>query len=272
MRPEIITEFFDLPRPRVIAHRGASGDYPENTLAAFTAARDAGSLYIELDVRLTRDGVVVVAHDDGLARVGNSSRSISEMTVTELAQVDAGYNFAPTSSPDGAFPFRGRGIHVPALQEVFAACPTQRFIVEIKQSSPSLVEPLLAVIDRAAMRRRVLVACEHQAPIDEFRRAAPDIPTNFPTEEVAAFLMSMPPGAPQFTPRGDALQIPPEHLGWKIVTPEIVAAAHRMGLELHIWTVNEPAAMRSLLALGVDGIITDFPARLFKLLAGSPAL
>src|SRR5579871_6363196 len=204
MRPEIITEFFDLPRPRVIAHRGASGDYPENTLVAFTAARDAGSPYIELDVRLTRDDVVVVAHDDGLARIGNSDGLISEMTLAELAQVDAGYRFAPASSPDGAFPFRGRAIRVPALQEVFATCPAQRFVVEIKQSSRSLVEPLLAVIDRAAMRRRVLVACEHQAPIEEFRRAAPDIPTNFPTEEVAALLMSMPPGAPQFTPRGDA--------------------------------------------------------------------
>ena len=175
-------------------------------------------------------------------------------------------------SPEGAFPFRGLRHSVPALQEVFAACPAQRFVVEIKQSSPSLVEPLLAVIDRSAMRRRVLVACEHQAPIDEFRCAAPDIPTNFPTEEVAAFLMSMPPGAPQFIPRGDALQIPPEHMGWKMVTPEIVAAAHRMGLELHIWTVNEPVEMRSLLALGVDGIVTDFPARLINLLAASPAL
>jgi glycerophosphoryl diester phosphodiesterase len=272
MRPEIITEFFDLPRPRVIAHRGASGDHPENTLAAFTATRDAGSPYIELDVRLTRDGVVVVAHDDGFGRVGNSNGLISEMTLAELAQVDAGYNFAPASSPDGAFPFRARGIRVPALQEVFDACPAQRFVVEIKQSSPSLVEPLLAVIDRSAMRRRVLVACEHKAPIDEFRHAAPDIPTNFPTEEVAAFLMSMPPGAPPFIPRGDALQIPPEHLGWKMVTPEIVGAAHRMGLELHIWTINEPAEMRSLLALGVDGIVTDFPARLLKLLAASPAL
>lgn len=266
MRPQIITRFFDPPRPRVIAHRGASGDFPENTLPAFAAARDAGAPYIELDVHLTRDGHVVVAHDESLERVGNVPALVREVTLAELARVDAGHNFAPSSSPPGEFPFRGRGLRVPALAEVFAACPRQRFIVEIKQDVPSLVEVLIRVIDRCDMRRQVLVASEHQAPIDEFRAAAPDIPTNLPSAEVAAFVMSLPPGAPPFTPRGEALQIPPMHESWKLATPEIVGAAHRLGLEVHFWTVNEEAAMREMMALGVDGIITDFPARLLSLL------
>jgi glycerophosphoryl diester phosphodiesterase len=117
------------------------------------------------------------------------------------------------------------------------------------------------------MRRRVLVASEHQAPIDEFRAAAGDIPTNFPIPEVAEFLMSLPPGAPPFAPRGEALQIPPEYESWKMVTADTVAAAHRIGVELHVWTIDEEAEMRAMLALGVDGIITNFPARLLKLLA-----
>jgi glycerophosphoryl diester phosphodiesterase len=263
VRPGIITEFFDLPRPRVIAHRGASGGYPENTLPAFIAARDLGAPYIELDVHLTCDGRVVVAHDDDLKRVGGNDGVICEMTLAELSRVDAGYNF---TTDDGGYPFRGRGIRVPELAEVFAACPEQRVIVEIKQSNPSLVERLIAVIDQAGMRRRVLVACEHQAPIDEFRFAAPDIPTNFPTNEVAALLMSLPPGAPPFVPRGDAMQIPPAHQGWQMVTPETVAATHRMGVEMHVWTVNKETEMRTLLAMGVDGIITDFPGRLLNLL------
>jgi len=265
MRSQIITEFFDPPRPRVMAHRGASGDYPENTLPAFVAARDAGAPYIELDIHMTQDGSVVVAHDDDLQRVGNNEGVISEMTLAELSGVDVAYNFTPATSA-GEFPFRGQGIRVPELEEVFAACPEQRFVVEIKQHRPSLITALIGVIDRMGMRRRVLVACEHQAPIEEFREAAPDIPTNFPTSEVAAFLMSLPPGAPPYIPRGEALQIPPEHQGWKMATPETVAAAHRMGVEMHIWTVNEEAEMRVLLAMGVDGIITDFPARLIRLL------
>jgi glycerophosphoryl diester phosphodiesterase len=260
-------QFFDLPRPRVIAHRGASADYPENTLPAFAAARAVGAPYFELDIHMTRDGHIVVAHDDNLERVGAAHGMIREMTLAQLSRVDAAYNFTPPSGSGEAFPYRGRGIHVPELAEVFAACPDQRFIVEIKQTSPSLVDALIGVIDRARMRRRVLVASEHQAPIDEFRAAAPDIPTNFPTAEVAAFLMSLPGGAPPFVPRGAALQIPPEHESWKIVTPESVAASHRIGVEIHVWTINEEAEMRAMLALGVDGIITDFPARLLKLLA-----
>jgi glycerophosphoryl diester phosphodiesterase len=261
------TEFFDPPPPRVFAHRGASGDYPENTLPAFAAARDVGTPYIELDVHMTGDGHVVVAHDNNLTRVAGADVFIPEMTLAELSHVDVGYNFTPSTSAAGEFPFRGRGIRVPELAEVFDACPEQRFIVEIKQTSPSLIDGLIGIIDRTGMRRRVLVASEHQAPIDEFRIAAPDIPTNFPTAEVAAFLMSLPPGAPPFAPRGEALQIPPEHESWKLVTADTVVAAHKIGVEMHVWTIDEEAKMRAMLALGVDGIITDFPARLLKLIA-----
>jgi glycerophosphoryl diester phosphodiesterase len=267
MRPRTQTEFFDLPRPRAIAHRGASGDFPENTLPAFAAARNFGTPYIELDVHVTRDGHPVVAHDEHLKRVADVDGLICEMTLADLSRVDAACNFTPPTKAAAEFPFRGRGIRVPELAEVFAACPDQRFIVEIKQTSPSLVDSLIGVIDRAGMRRRVLVASKHQAPIDEFRAAAPDIPTNFPTAEVAAFLMSLPPDAPPFAPRGMAMQIPAQHESWKLVTPETVAAAHRLGVEMHVWTINLEAEMRALLALGVDGIITNFPARLLKLLA-----
>jgi glycerophosphoryl diester phosphodiesterase len=180
MRPQIKTEFFDPPRPRVFAHRGASGDFPENTMPAFAAARDVGAPYIELDVHMTRDGHVVVAHDDDLTRVAGVTGFIHEMTLLELSRVDGAYNFTSHTRAGAEFPFRGRCIRVPQLAEVFAACPDQRFIVEIKQIAPTLIDPLIAVIDRAGMRRRVLVASEHQAPIDEFRSAASDFPTNFP--------------------------------------------------------------------------------------------
>src|ERR1700674_1892252 len=95
MRPRIKTEFLDPPRPRVIAHRGASGDYPENTLPAFAAARDLGTPYIELDVHMTRDGNIVVAHDDNLKRVGAADGVIREMTLAQLSRVDAAYNYTP---------------------------------------------------------------------------------------------------------------------------------------------------------------------------------
>jgi glycerophosphoryl diester phosphodiesterase len=275
-RSALDSDFFDLPTPRAIAHRGASGDYPENTLPAFRAAAQAGALYFELDVHMTRDGVVVVSHDAELGRTCGRDAAIRDLSLAELKRADAGWGFTTTTAAattatsagtdNGGFPFRGRGIEVPVLAEVFAAFPERRYIIEIKQSAPSLVAPLLEVIERAGMRRRVLVASEEDAPIGEIRALAPHLPTGFPYREIVAFMMALAPGADPYEPRGDALQIPPEHEGWRLVTPQSVAAAHRAGAEMHVWTVNDAAEMRAMLALGVDGIITDYPARLLALL------
>jgi len=252
------TDFFSLPRPRAMAHRGDSGAYPENTMAAFTAAHQLGVRYIELDVHMTRDGRVVVAHDPDLARTAGSDALIRELSYQQLADADAGYGF---SVADGGHPFRGKGLKVPTLSEVLSAFPEMRFVIEIKQTAP-----MLEVIERAGMRRRVLVASEHQQPLDEVRALAPEIPTNFSSREVGSFFQALVSRTAGYVPPGDALQIPIEYEKFTLVTPESVAAAHRVGVEMHVWTVNDEAEMRGLLALGVDGIITDFPARLLKLL------
>jgi glycerophosphoryl diester phosphodiesterase len=262
-RSALDSDFFDLPAPRVIAHRGASGQYPENTLAAFRAAADAGAPYFELDVHMTRDGVVVVSHDPVLSRTCGLDAAIGDLTLAELKRADAGWGFA---ADVGRFPFRGRGIEVPALAEVFAAFPEHRYIIEVKQSAPSLAPALLEVIERAGMRRRVLLASEEHAPIDELRALAPELPTGFPYPEIVGFMASLAPGAEPYQPRGDAVQIPHEYESWRIVTPESVAAAHRIGVEVHVFTVNDAAEMRAMLEIGVDGIITDHPALLLKLL------
>ena len=262
-RSALVSDFFDPPVPRVIAHRGASGEYPENTLLAFRAAVDAGAPYLELDVHMTRDGAVVVSHDPRLTRTCGLDAAIGDLTLAELGRADAGWGFSRDGAAGGdAFPFRGRGIEIPTLAQVFADFAEARYVIEIKQTAPSLVAPMLDVIERAGMRRRVLIAGEEEAPIRETRALAPDLPTGFPYTEIVAFMASLPPGADPYRPRGDALQIPPEYESWRLVTAETAAAAHRLGVELHVWTVNDAAQMRALLALGVDGIITDYPARL----------
>ncbi|HEY2525804.1 MAG TPA: glycerophosphodiester phosphodiesterase [Candidatus Binataceae bacterium] len=267
-RSELSNGFFGLPAPRVIAHRGASGEYPENTLVAFRAAADVGASYLELDVHMTRDGVIVVSHDPHLMRTCGLEAAIRDLTLAEIKHADAGWGFSPGAAAAGesAFPFRGRGVEIPALAEVFAAFPELGYVIEVKQSSPSLVAPLLELIEKAGMRRRVLIASEDDAPIRETRTLAPDLPTGFPYSEIVGFMASLPPGAEPYEPRGRALQIPPEYESWRLVTAESVGAAHRMGVEVHVWTVNDAAEMRAMLALGVDGIITDYPARLLALL------
>lgn len=141
-----------------------------------------------------------------------------------------------------------------------------RAIVEIKQIAPSLIAPMLEVIDRAGMRRSVLVASEHQEPLDEVRRLAPDIPTNFSYFESGFFLQAMASRDPLYRPPGPAVQIPHRYESWDIVTPESVEFAHSLDLEVHVWTVNEEAEMNELLDVGVDGLISDYPQRLLEVI------
>jgi glycerophosphoryl diester phosphodiesterase len=258
MREHPNTNFFQAAVPRVFGHRGSAGTHPENTLESFRAAVALGVQYLEFDIHMTRDGEVVVSHDDRLERNCGRTGVIREMTYAELAAADAGRMF----TLDGAtFPFRDKGLRVPRFAEVLAAFPKLRMLVEVKQTAPSVVAPMLDVIDRAEMRRNVLVASEHQQPLDEVRMLAPEIPTNFSYLESGVFIQAMGTRDASYRPPGDAVQIPRSYESWQLVTPESVEFAHRLGLEVHVWTVNEEAEMSELLDMGVDGLISDYPGR-----------
>ena len=265
------TDFFTLPRPRAIGHRGSAGTHPENTMESFRAAAATTAPYIEFDVHMTRDGEIVVAHDDHLARMCgiDSNRTIPEMTHAEVAAADAARMF----SIDGkTFPYRDQGIRVPRLADVLAAFPKLRMIIEVKQITPSLVAPMLHLIERARMRRNVLVASEHQEPLDEVRKLAPEIPTNFSYLETGLFFQAMASRDLAYQPPGAALQIPRQYESWQLVTPDSVEFAHRLGVEVHVWTVNEESEMTALLDMAVDGIITDHPNRLVNLILKRPPI
>jgi len=263
----IDTDFFKLPRPRAIGHRGSAGTHPENTIESFRAAAATSAPYIEFDVHMTRDGEIVVAHDDHLARMCGLERVIPEMTYDEVSAADAGRMFSINGT---SFPFRDKGVRVPRLADVLAAFPELRFVIEIKQITPSLVAPMLNVIDRASMRRNVLVASEHQEPLDEVRKLALEIPTNFSYLESGLFFQAMAARDANYRPPGAALQIPRQYESWQLVTPDSVEFAHRIGIEVHVWTVNEESEMTELLDMGVDGIISDYPARLLNLTRKRP--
>jgi glycerophosphoryl diester phosphodiesterase len=258
MRSGLRTEFFSPPTPRLIAHRGGAGVMPENTLEAFDAAYRQGIRYFELDVHSSRDGMLVVCHDDDLARTTERSGRICELTYNEIARADAGYNF----EREGEFPFRARGIRVPRLTEVLGLFNDAFFVVEIKQTEPSVVASLNQTFSSTATRQQVLVASEHQSPLDEIRALAPELPTSFSGREVMGFFAAIIGQPGEYRPPADALQIPPSHGSMLLATASSITAAHGLGLEMHNWTVNDETQMRNLLALGTDGIITDFPARL----------
>ena len=255
--------FFDLPLPIVIGHRGSSGEAPENTLPAFARALEQGAAVLETDVHATRDGVVVVYHDERVDRTTDGEGAISELDFAALRRLDAGFDF----SPDGgrSFPWRGRGLRVATLAEAFEACPGARFNIELKSEEPALVDGTLEAVRAAGRAERTLLTAGDDRAMARLRRRLRE--TGLATAvgasagDVVAFVRAAASGgAPP--PEPMALQIPASFGGRPLATRELVDFAHGHDVQVHVWTVNEPAEMHALLDLGVDGLVSDFPARL----------
>ncbi len=252
-------------RPLVIAHRGGAGLWPENTLYAFGRAAELGVDVIELDVRATADGALVVFHDATVERTTEGRGRVGEMTLAELKRLDAAYRW----TPDGGktFPLRGSGVGVPTLEEVFAALPGMRFNIEPKRGTSSLSKALCRVVRERSMSEKVLIASFTQGVLDEFRRECPGVATSAGPAEVSKFLALSETGlGASYSPPMQALQTPEHAGGVRVIDAGFVAAAHERNLRVHAWTVNDPARMSGLAELGVDGIMTDYPDQLMALL------
>lgn len=248
------------------AHRGASGLFPENTLLAFREGLRLGADVIELDVHLSKDGHLVVIHDDTVDRTTEGTGPVAEMTLAQLRALDAGHDFAR----DGAHPYRGKGLRIPTLDEVFAAFPHTRINIEVKpdRKDGALERELWRLIEKYGRHRLTLVASEHDAAVRRFRElaaSAPEpVPTGAPSRESALFLVLARTGlAGLYAAPFDALQVPERlqvgGIEVSVVTPRFIAAAHRARVAVHVWTVDDPDAMRRLIRMGVDGIITNRP-------------
>jgi len=253
-----------------MGHRGCAGELPENTLASFRKALDDGAAILETDVHLSRDGEPVLIHDHDVARVTEGGGRVAALDLAALERLDAGYHFSPDAGR--SHPERGRGHRISALRDALAAFPEARFNIEIKEDAPGLVERTLEVIGGAAAAARTLLVAADDGLMQRIRCRAAEgglgVALGASVGEVVRFAIAAARGeAPETGPV--ALQIPPEFAGQPLVTPELVAHAHRYGLHVHVWTINEPDEMRRLLDLGVDGIVTDFPGRLAALI-GAP--
>lgn len=258
--------YFDLPTPIVIGHRGAAGVAPENTVESFRRGVADGARIVETDLHATRDGALVLLHDDDVARTTDGGGRIAELTLEQAKRLDAGHRFEEA----GAFPWRGRGLRIPTLDEAFAALPGVRFNIEIKEDAPGVVERTLETIARAGRADLTLLAAENDAIMTTIREtvahAGVRVAIGACTGDVIRCVRAALDGAPP--PAGVmALQIPADFGGRPVVTPELLRFAHANDIQVHVWTINDPAQMRTLLDLGVDGIISDYPARV-RALAG----
>ncbi len=254
------TAFAPAGSVRVIGHRGAAGCAPENTLPAIRHAVAVGADAVEFDLHATRDGRLVLLHDDTVDRVSDGSGPMEDMTLEEARSLDAGYAFTPDRGR--THPFRGKGVRFPTLEEARQAAGTLPVVAEVKTDrAAEALDRCLAegTVDPA----RILVGGFARAAVDRGARRArwrcaaeEDLRTYVLLGKLG--LGWLPAGQP---PEVDAVMVPERHGPVRIVTRRFVQRARRHGIGVFVWTVNEPGDMRRLLGLGVDGLISDFPGR-----------
>jgi glycerophosphoryl diester phosphodiesterase len=242
--------------PQVFGHRGGLARAPENTMLAFARAMAAGADGFECDVRMSADGVPVVIHDATLDRTTDHSGPVGARTAAELGRIDATCRFVAVR-PEDAVPVPEG---VPRLADVLDTFRTARLIVELKDASPAVADAVAALVRRAAGVTRVCVGSFNHEVLVHLRAVAPDITTSASMREARWLLIRARTRWPfPWSPSFRALQVPRQTGRLRVVSPAFVGRAHREGALVQVWTVNDPVDMRDLLAVGVDGLITDVP-------------
>lgn len=269
-RPE--QGFFADGEPVIIAHRGGKGLAPENTLEAMRTGIEAGAHLIEFDLRATRDLGLVAMHDETVDRTTDGTGAVSDLTLAEILALDAGYRF----SADGGrtFPFRDAGIRVPTLEEILAAFPGQRLLIDLKETDREIVAQVAEVIADHWAAHEVLLTSFHDETNRAWRELMPEAPRGTGEDATLLFyIFHRSRLMPFYRPHADALQVPEFSGRIRVLTPGFVRDAHAKNMRVYVWTIDEPAEMRRFLAMGVDGIITGYPDRLAEVLAqGLPPL
>jgi len=255
----------DLPYPLVIAHQGGGNLWPGNTMFAFERAAALGVDVLEMDLHITQEGVLVIIHDETVDRTTNGTGSVENMSLAEVKALDAGYNWSDDGG--GTFPYRGMGITIPTLEEVFIAFPEYRMTIEIKKTERSMAVPFCEMIRAYGMQDKVLVASFHDERMAEFRQVCPEVATSSARQETTVFvLLSKVFLGRLYSPSFYSLQVPEESSNITVMTYQFVRAAHERNLRVEPWTINNPEQMKTYIDWGVDGIITDRPDLMLEVL------
>lgn len=254
--------------PLVIAHQGGDGIWPGNTMYAFERAVETGADVLEMDAHITKDGQIILMHDEEVDRTTDGSGLVEEMTLDELQQLDAAYKW---SNDEGqTFPFRGQGIRVPTLEDLFQRFPQMRYVIEIKLTQNPIEKPLCDLIRKHAMQDRVMIASFHDAAMQNFRETCSEIATSAARTEVRNFVLLGKAFLSGFiAPEYQSIQPPydpKESMNIPIMTARFIREAHARNIRVEPWTVDDPALMKQYIEWGVDGIITDRPDLMVQVL------
>ncbi len=262
------------------AHRGASSQFPENTLEAFRRAQEImpGCL-LETDVRLTGDGAVIMIHDELLEMKTDGSGPVGKASLFDVRALDAGY--AVTFDGGRSYPFRGRGFKIPLLSEALEAFPHARFSIDIKDHDLAAAVRVVSMIIEQGASQRIIIGSFHDRTMRFVRKKFNGVITSFSRNDIFRFLATR-----KFRRKaparrsGEAMLIPEffggghyEYLGKgatrgvRIITRSLINDAHRRGIPVLAWTINRPDNMRRLIEWDIDGIVTDHVDLLKKVMA-----
>ena len=247
-----MNQLFSLTQPVVFAHRGASGYAPENTLAAFNRAHTLGAEAIELDVKLTRDGKVVVLHDQTVDRTTSGHGDLREFSLLQVQELDAGSHFSTQFA----------GEKVPTLEQVFELFGRKLFInIELtnyQTYGDGLTDKVVELIDKFNLDDWVMFSSFHPSNILRARKLKPGIPA-------ALLALPGPAGRMQRSIAGKWISPGLIHPFLKDVNSGLMRREKKRGRRVHAWTVNDPDDITHMFQLGVDGIFTDFPDRAIQI-------
>lgn len=220
-------------------------------MLAFSAAVEVGARHIETDVRVTADGVVHCIHDEYVDRTTDSTGPFSQYTSQEVAGLDAGFAHATSEG----FPFRSAGVRIPTFEELATSFPEVQVVVDLKEDT--VVEPMARLVARLDIGERLIVGSFSDSRLARFRELTDGaVPTSVGSTRARSWLLASRLGRGLSGP-GSALQLPLQRGGVRVVDSKLVDAAHERGLQVHVWTINDPDQMRELIEIGVDGIVTD---------------
>ncbi|MCF6334318.1 MAG: glycerophosphodiester phosphodiesterase [Spirochaetales bacterium] len=257
------SKFFE-KRLKVVAHRGDSAFFPENTLPAFMSAAGLKVDCIETDVHLTKDGVCVIWHDDSMERTTGDRGLISEKKYSDILSMDAGYMFSGDNGK--TYPFRGKGITIATLDELLKSIPEMRFNIDLKDNNRKLVDEFTRVVRANKAENRVLGASFHDSMIKALRNQIPEIATSFSKSELKKIVymdkLKILRLHREF--QAEAAQIPEYSGSLKVLTNSLIRTLHSRGVYVHVWTINNCEDMKRLFGMGVDTIMTDNPRLLIE--------
>ena len=240
----------------IYGHRGAPAHLPENTLPSFEEALKSGAQALETDVRISRDGEVVIFHDPDARRLAGHGRAVETSSWRDVSEWDLGFAY---QRPDGERPFVGKGFRAPLLHELLSVFPETPINIDIKDGTDRAIEATVNVVRSAGAESRVLLTSFHTRVRRRLIKLGYGGPLGFGLGQVLALRFGPSPVLRFGRRSGDRIQIPVKQAGIRFADPTFIAKMRAVGVAVDFWTINDPRVALELKAAGADGLVTDDP-------------